>query len=180
MKKLLSIIVLIFVSITLFSQEENEEKINSKSLHFLSKAGVFYKQEGYGLGSENWVNFGVIIVLDIVNNVKFGYVRLRHDRYVGILEPDEIDDCITATEYIKNTFFKSRPSENSRVIYKTKNGIEMRAYYKEERKESGWKVDIYMDEFISDSKETFNQEQFNDFIRMMKKAKTMILEKIAE
>jgi hypothetical protein len=184
MKKVIFVITAIFITSLGFAQEiSDKEKTDSKALEFMSNGSSLIKKEFYDLKSVKGVKCQVLIITNILQNSKMGCLRLEtrytgystSDTYIGTLDYDEIDDCIKSINYIKDNLLISTPSVYTETEYRTRDRIEVGAYYNE--KQSVWKAYVYTKSYTSRSAEYFDASSLASLAEVMEQAKIMIEEK---
>lgn len=182
MKKTLLFLSVLILSISSLAQT-NQEIPSSKStaVEFLNCHGSLIIKEYYNLPKVKGVECQVLILTDIVNGNKLGCLRLTthyssgysSDSYIGTLDYDELDACIKSLQYIKETLLPSTPLIYTEVEYKTKDGVEIGAYFSKDK----WKAYVYTKDYISRSAEFLDTANIDSFIAIMNQAKNLIAER---
>lgn len=185
MKKILLILVFVLISTGVnFAQEKtNNNKSESKTLEFMAKGSSLIKKEFYDLGSVKGVKCQVLIVTNLLQNSKIGCLRLEttytgyytSDTYIGTLDYDEIDDCITSINFIKENILISSPEVYTETEYSTRDNIEIGAFYNFNK--ASWSAYVYTQNYTSRSAEFFDSSSLSTLVNVMIKAKEMISEK---
>lgn len=179
------IIIAMFMVTVGFAQDKaSEDKSESKTLEFLSKGSSLIKKEFFDLGSVKGVKCQVLIVTDLLQNAKLGCLRLEtkyvgystSDTYVGTLDYDEIDDCIKSINYLKDNILTSSPAVYTETEYRTRDDIQIGAYYAENK--SAWTAYVYTKSYTSRSAEFFDATSLTSLVDVMTKAKVLIEEKV--
>lgn len=184
MKKIALFLSVLFISISSFAQAKEEvPSSQSDTVEFFNTQGSLFVKEFYDLTKVNSVECQVLILSDVVNDTKNGYLRLTtygssivKDAYIGTLYYDELDACIEALQYIKDTILPSTPLVYTEVEYETKKGVEFGAYFSKNK----WKACVYTNGDISCSGEFLSADNIDSFISIMNQAKTLIAEKTAK
>lgn len=185
MKKVLLITLAAFMTVAGFAQEKaSDDKSESKTLEFMSRGSSLIKKEFYDLGAVKGVKCQVLIVTNLLQNSKLGCLRLEttytgystSDTYIGTLDYDEIDDCITSINFIRENILPSTPEVYTETEYSTRDNIEVGAYYNE--KKAAWTAYVYTKNYTSRSAEFFDSASLSSLVEIMTKAKEMIAEKI--
>lgn len=187
MKKIALILLTLSISLVSFAQDkEQENKSESKTLEFMSKGGSLIKKEFYDLGSVKGVKCQVLIITDLLSDTKMGCLRLEtrysgssyssSQTYIGTLDYDEIGDCLASIDYIRDNIIPSTPSTYTETTYKTRDNIEVGAYYSD--KSAKWIAYVYTKNYTSRSAEFFDSESLLSLSELMQTAKNMIAEKI--
>lgn len=183
MKKYLIFTLLVaMLSVNAYSQEQQQEKSQSKTVEFLSRYGSFYKKEFFNLQtigkSIDRIEFQVLIITDMKTNSKMGCLRLEKyfgdDSYIGTLDQDELDACIQCIEKIQADIINNNPDTYTEVEYKTRDGVSIGAFWSNESK---WEIYIQTKKYSSRSMTFVNAESIPKIIDNLKKAKEMIVEK---
>lgn len=186
MRKIILTILLVCATISTFAQE-NENKSESKALDFMSASSALMKKESYDLGSVKGVKCQVLIITNVLQNTKIGCLRLEtsyyagnysSDSYIGTLDYDEIEDCISSINYIKDNVLPNKPASYTEIEYSTRDNIEVGAYYN--TKKSSWTAYVYTKSYTSRSAEYFDSTSLSDLVAIMVQAKNMIAEKIQQ
>ncbi|MBE6260706.1 MAG: hypothetical protein E7107_07765 [Prevotella sp.] len=186
MKKILFVVVLLMPMF--LNAQEKEEKSNSKTLEFLAKDGSVLKKEFYDLpevgSSYNRTQNQVLIITDLKSNEKRGCLRIITsyssstsgvNEYIGTLDPDELDAATVSMEKILNEIIPTTPETYTEVVYKTRDGIQIGAFWKEKKKE--WTIYIQTKSYSSRSMSTYKSEELATLIKNLKDAKQLIIEK---
>ncbi|MBE9488097.1 MAG: hypothetical protein IMY73_02835 [Bacteroidetes bacterium] len=189
MKKKALIILMLLISTSLFAQNKetvNIPETNSKSMEFMSKDDSFIKKEFFDKGNIKGLKCQVLILTDINNQNKIGCLKLETscnasygspaNTFIGILDMDEINDCIKSLEYIKDNLLSTSPSIYTEAEFKTRDNLKFGAYYNENKKK--WKAYVYTKGSKSHSAEFFNSSNISSLIDVMNNAKIEIEEKI--
>lgn len=184
MKKYLVLLVTLMLSMTSYAQESKKEfKSESNSVEFLNKSGTFIYKDFFDLPAVKKIEFQVLIMSDFVENTKIGCLRLityykasyGTSTYIGTLDYDEIDACIQCLEKLNNDIINTTPTNYVEVEYRTKDGVEIGAYYNVQK--AKWTAYVYTRSYTRDSAEYINSENIVKIIDNLKKAKAMIDEK---
>lgn len=185
MKKYLFVILSMIISITSMAQDESVgNKSESKTIEFMSQGSSLIKKEYYDLGKVKGVKCQVLIITNLLNNAKLGCLRLEtkyqgyssSETYVGTLDYDEIDDCLNSINYIRENILTNTPSVYTETEYRTRDNIEVGAYYSESK--SSWTAYVYTKNYTNRSVEFFDSESLSSLAEIMQNAKTIITEKI--
>lgn len=185
MKKVLLLLSVLFFSISVFAQaKEDVPASKSTTIEFLNSQGSLIIKEFYDLPKVKGVECQVLIATDVVNGSKLGCLRLittysssySSDTYIGTLDYDELDACVKSLQYIKDTLIPSTPLVYTEVEYKTKDGVELGAYYSKNK----WKAYVYTKDYTSRSAEYLDASNIDAFISVMNQAKNLISEKMAK
>ena len=185
MNKVLLFVLAAFVTVAGYAQTKaSEDKSESKTLEFMAQGSSLIKKEFYDLETVKGVKCQVLIVTNLLQNTKLGCLRLEttytgystSDTYIGTLDYDEIDDCITSINYIKENILPSVPETYTETAYSTRDKIQVGAYYNE--KKLAWTAYVYTKSYTSRSAEFFDSASLTSLVEVMTKAKEMIAEKI--
>ena len=185
MKKLVLFLSVLFLSVGIFAQEKEEIPTSkSTTVEFLNSQGSFIIKEFYDLPKVKGVECQVLIATDVVNGSKLGCLRLTthysssysSDSYIGTLDYDELDACVKSLQYIKDTLIPSTPLVYTEVEYKTKDGVELGAFFSKNK----WKAYVYTKNYTSRSAEFLDVTNIDAFISVMNQAKNLIAEKMAK
>lgn len=184
-KTLLTILLMVFSVSYSFAQDQAKNEApesKSKAANFLKADGAFLLKEFYALQAIKGVECEVFVMTDIITGQKMGCLRLikkysssySEDTYIGLLDSDELDDCIRCMEYIKNTLLPSTPEVYTEVEYKTNDGVKLGAYFTSKKE---WRAFIYTEGYTSRSAAFLAPEDIDSFINVFKQAKLLIQEK---
>lgn len=188
MKKITIFFTLLLCSFLSFAQSEKgaEEQSKSKALEFLAKDGSFKLKEFYDLGSVKGVKCEVLIITDVVDNIKVGCLRVEtshyvsysygSDTYIGTLDYDELDACIKSIKYIQETLLPSTPEVYTESEYRTRDNVKVGAYFDKDK--SKWTAFMYTKGYTSKSAAFFDSSSLTELCDLMQKAKEMIAEKV--
>lgn len=185
MKKIVLTLCVVCIAIASFAQE-HENKSESKALDFMSAGSALMKKEFYDLGAVKGVKCQVLIITNVLQNTKIGCLRLEtsyvgnytSDSYIGTLDYDEIEDCISSINYIKDNVLPNKPVTYAEIEYSTRDRIKVGAFYN--NKKSSWTAYVYTKSYTSRSAEYFDSTSLSDLVAIMVQAKNMIAEKIQQ
>ena len=138
MKKLLSILIVLFIATGAYAQSHTSES-SSKTLQFLEAGGSFMVKEFYDLATVKGVDCKVLIITDAVSEKKIGCMRLETkdyssatrstEAYVGTLDSDELDACIQSLSYMKDSLLPSPRETYTEAEYRTRDKVTIGAYF---------------------------------------------------
>ena len=178
-------IVLLFCSYLAFSQQKQsaEPESASRTLEFMKKDGTLIQREFYPLGKVKGVDCEVLIITDIISKKKMGCLRLTTefpssystDSYIGTLDYDEIAACIKSIDYINENLIETTPPAYTEIEYKTRDKVEVGAYYSE--KKNTWSAYVKTKSYTSKSMEFFAASDLQQLASIMGQAKSIIEEK---
>lgn len=188
MKKYLFFTLLVaMLSLNAYSQEQQKEKSQSKTIEFLSRDGSFFKKEFYDLqtigSSYDKIECQVLIITDMKTNSKMGCLRMTttypssgsNDSYIGTLDQDEIDACIMCLEKIQSDIITSAPNTYTEAEYKTRDGVSIGTFWRKQKSE--WAIYVQTKSYTSRSMSSIKPEHISLLIKVLKDAKAMIVEK---
>ena len=184
MKKILFALVMLLIGGTAFAQEKQNatEESNSKTLEFMKKDGTLIQREFYPLGKVKGVECEVLVITDLISKKKIGCMRLKtsysssysSDTYIGTLDYDEIDACIKSINYINTSVINSKPEMYTEVEYKTRDKVEVGAFYQENK--SNWRAYVQTKSYTNRSMEFFAASELTELASKMTQAKAIIEE----
>ena len=184
-KKLLIIIAAMIVDFCPLNAQQKEKESESITLKFMESSGSFLVKEFYDLGTIKGVACKVLIITDIVSNKKIGCMRIETsyrssynstpDTYIGTLDADELDACISSLRYLKDKIIPQNAKTYTEAQYKSRDNVEIGAYFSDVKRK--WTAYVQTKSYTSRSMEFFEAENLDALSLTMKKAKEMILEK---
>lgn len=184
MKHLFTFLLAILLCIPVWAQDDEgkEEKSSSKTLEFMSTDGTFLLKEYIDLGKVKGVKCEVAIITDVVSGKKMGCMRLEtkevgsYSTYIGTLDYDELDACVQSINYIIETILPSTPENYTELEYKTRDGVKVGAFYRENTnlRKKQWSAYIYTKGYTSRSAAFFDSENLAELRDKMLKAKEII------
>lgn len=177
------------------------EKSSSKTVEFLSNNSIFIKKEFYDLPDigrgANKIESEVVILTDLTTNKKIGCVRLNtrsnlkspnyrrlgffRDRYTGVIDYEELDDCIGCLETIQSEISETTPETYTELIYSSFDGVKLGAYSDLEYGYSTkwtWTTFVKTNEFYIESNAIVKEKDFPQLIQILRDAKGFISSKI--
>lgn len=187
MKKILMVTLLTLLCGFSYAQEKKDasQESSSKTLEFMKKDGTLLQREFYQLGKVNGVECEVLIITDVISKKKMGCLRLKtryfssssfsSDTYIGILDYDEIDACMKSITFINESVITTTPTAYTEVEYKTRDRVEVGAFYQE--KLSTWKAYVQTKSYTDKSMAFFAASDLSQLLTFMGQAKTLIDEK---
>ena len=173
---------------TLFSevygQEAETTKTDSKTIEFMAKDGTLLQRDFYELGKVSSVDCQVLVITDCISNQKVGCMRLKtynytkysSDSYIGTLDYDELEACIKSIRYIKDNLLNTVPERYTEVSYKTRDKVEVGAYYSVDKKK--WTVYVQTKSYTSKSIEFLSTDNMRTLLEKMEQAKEIIADKV--
>lgn len=190
MKKSVKLIclLLLFTSSHLIAQTIEKEQSKSKTVEFSKKSGAFLKKEFQELGSFSNIKFTNIYFTDILTNEKASALKvetsyysssLGSTEYSGTLDPDELDACLKCLNHIKTNCIGTTPELYTEMIYKTRDGLSIGAYYSiEDNKKQQWVVFIQPESYTYKSLKAIKEEDLGKIISVIEQSKqTLLLKK---
>lgn len=179
MKKILFALVMLLIGGTAFAQEKQNatEELNSKTLEFLEKDGTLIRKEFYPLGKVGITEYEVLVITDLISNKKIGCMRLKtsfvtsysSNTNIGTIDYDEIEDCIKSINYIHTSITNSKPEMYTEFEYKTRDNVEIGAFYQENK--SNWRA------YVQTKSVSFAASELTELASKMTQAKAIIEEK---
>ena len=173
-----------------FAQDQSGkdgQESKSKAVEILNSNGSFLLKEFFDLGKIKGVENEVCIVTNVVTGHKIGLLRLETsykslssssaETFTGVLDFDELDDCIMCFEYIKNTLLPSTPEVYTEARYKTADGVELGAYSDIDKGGKEWKVYVKTKSYTYRSIAFLSSDNIDALIAVFKQAKSLIEEK---
>lgn len=156
MKKILLFVLSVMVCAVSFAQTEEKDEVTtsaSKTLQFMKKDGSFIKRETIALPNAGPIKCEVLVLTDILNGSKLACMRLIVERYVsatygtdtyiGTLDSDEIDAVIQCISHMIDSEFNTTPELYTEIAYKSRDGIQVGAYYSPSDKKAKWSPFVY-------------------------------------
>lgn len=183
MKKVFLLLAAALISVGALAQNKADEGSSSKSINFMSKDGVLLQKEFYDFPKIKGISFQVLIITDIIQNSKVGCLRIEtkyysnytSDTYIGTLDADELGAAIKSLEYIKTNVITSTPGTYTEMTYQTRDKAEIGAFY---NNKGNWVIYVKPKSYQNRSLETINESELESVIQTLKKAQTLISEKI--
>lgn len=135
-----------------YAQTEEDATPKSKTLAFMAKDGSFFKRETINLPSAGPVKCEVLVITDVKTNDKIACLRLiteyyisggNTDSYIGTLDSDEIDAVIQCIDHLQTEEFPSQTDLYTEVTYKSRDGIQIGAYFSPDAKKKEWQPFVY-------------------------------------
>lgn len=134
-----------------YAQTDEDAEPKSKTLAFLAKDGSFFKRETINLPSAGPIKCEVLVITDILSNAKIACLRLiteyymssGNDTYIGTLDSDEIDAVIQCFDHLQTIEFPSTTDLYTEVTYKSRDGIQIGAYFSPTDKKPEWNPFVY-------------------------------------
>lgn len=181
--------VFILAIVTLFaasmSYAQQKEESASTTLQFMKSSGSFLLKEFYDLAVIKGVTCKVLIITDVVSNKKMGCMRLETkylssysdspDIYIGTLDADELDACISSLTYLKENILSKEAETYTEAQYTSRDNVEIGAYFNDSKKK--WTAYVQTKSYTSNSMKFFEADNLDALAAEMQKAKEMILEK---
>ena len=185
MKKMLLIALLTVLCGVSYAQEKKDasQESSSKTLEFMKKDGTLIQREFYPLGKVKGVECEVLIITDVISKKKMGCLRLKtkysssysSDTYIGTLDFDEMDACMKSISFINESVITTTPSAYTEVEYKTRDRVEVGAFYQE--RSSSWRAYVQTKSYTNNSMEFFAASELTQLLSIMEQAKRLIEEK---
>ena len=189
MKKAILTVLLALLAVPYsFAQDQSGkdgQESKSKAVEVLNSNGSFLLKEFFDLGKIKGVENEVCIVTNVVTGYKIGLLRLETsykslssssaETFTGVLDFDELDDCIMCFEYIKNTLLPSTSEVYTEARYKTADGVELGAYFNVDKKK--WEVYVKTKSYTYRSAAYLSSDNIDALIAVFKQAKSLIEEK---
>lgn len=184
-KSILLAIAAIFLACTTSFAQQKEEESASTTLQFMKSSGSFLVKEFYDLAVITGVTCKVLIITDVLTNKKIGCMRLETeyrssysgspDTYVGTLDLDELDACISSLTYLKDNILSKDAETYTEAQYTSRDKVEIGAYFNETKKK--WTAYVQTKSYTTRSMEFFEAANLDALAAEMQKAKDMIFEK---
>lgn len=184
MKRLLSILTVLFIATGAYAQSHTSES-SSKTLQFLEAGGSFMVKEFYDLATVKGVDCKVLIITDAVSEKKIGCMRLETkdyssatrstETYVGTLDSDELDACIQSLSYMKDSLLPSPRETYTEAEYRTRDKVTIGAYFDTHKQE--WTAYVLTKSYTSRSMKFFDAESLELLKEEMVKARDLIASK---
>lgn len=190
MKKPLALLVTLFLSQLLFSQElVRDYKTTSSAGKFIETKGLILKIEHYKNYVITGVNFGLetIIYPGIITDVRSGekraYVKVRSSYkemlYESVIDFDEIPACIEALEYIIEIETNNKPSNYTDVFFKTKDELEIGARTLVFGQEFSWKTSIAHMKYVRTPSFEISIKKLPKVVEALKESMALLEEKMS-
>lgn len=180
MKKILLSAALILSVLTINAQETLENtNSTSKAIEFSKKDGIFLKKEQEEIGTIDKINFTNIYLENVLTKEKTLALKLQSSMYTsagmmeysGTLDSDELDACIQSLTYIKESCIGTVPELYTEMIYRTRDGVKIGAYYDVTNKKNQWTIFIQTSTMTYRSLNTIKEENLQKVIDLFIEAK---------
>lgn len=195
MKRLVILLVLTLTSMPVYAQDNVfSELISTSTAREFLLSKKFKTKEYYELGRAKDLIFNALIITDVLSGEKMGCVQLVMEpsivvlnRYPdrGVLDFDELDDCISYLDYVIDKLLPTAPDFHKEAVYRSRDNVTFCTAYinNTNLRKKVWALTFgtysNKDEFVSDSINNYYDEnyikQFRDFLV---KAKALIADKL--
>lgn len=195
MKRLVILFVLALTSMPVYAQDNVVSELISTSTareFLLSKK--FKTKEYYELGRAKDLIFNALIITDVLSGEKVGCVQLVMEpsivvlsRYPdrGVLDFDELDDCISYLDYVIDNLLPTAPTFHKEAVYRSRDNVTFCTAYinNTNLRKKVWALTLgtfsNKDEFISDSINNYYDEKYiKQFRDILVNAKALIADKL--
>ena len=193
MNKVIVLLLTLFISQSLFSQElQQDYKTASNAGKFIETQGSILKVESYTdyVISSGLISGTVEIIPGMITNIRNGektsyiivnsYYQDSHSViYTSYIDFDEIPACIEALEYIINTETTSIPSNYTRVFFKTRDQLEIGAQiYVTGYNERSWKTSITHMKYVRKPSFEISIKKLPKIVEALKESMALLEEKL--
>lgn len=158
---------------------------NSKTVELLKKEGVLLKKDFYDIEKVGGASFQTIIITDVSTGEKTGALRIITSdaslTYIGTLDFDELDGCISSLEYIKNNILTNKFDNYMECEYNTRDGVSFGVYCRNSnisKYEKVWGLYIQTKSYTDRSFVSFKVNKLDDIIVCLKKAYSNLKENL--
>lgn len=157
-----------------------EEKTKSTAVEFMQQEGTLILKEIYPESRIGGVTFRVLIIKDVIYGKKVGCLRVEttnsskysSDRFVGILDSDELSACIQSLRYIKTNLIEEKPTIYTECVYLSRDDVQFGAYYNEAT--NNWIISISPKSYNSNSMETIGVNRLDELISIMENSQELL------
>lgn len=187
MKKVIKLVCLLVLFYSSFATAQNTEKEQSKSktVEFSKKSGAFLKKEFQELGSFSEIKFTNVYFTDVLTNEKASALKIETSHYssglglseyTGSLDPDELDACLKCLIHIKNNCIGTIPELYTEMIYRTRDGLSIGAFYSvTDNKKNQWVVFIQPESYTYKSLQSIKEGDLDKIINVIENSKEILL-----
>ncbi len=154
----------------------------------------FKTKEYYELGRAKDLIFNALIITDVLSGEKIGCVQLVMEpsivvlsRYPdrGVLDFDELDDCISYLDYVIDNLLPTAPAFHKEAVYRSRDNVTFCAanIFNTNLRTKVWALTLgtysNKSEFVSDPiNNYFDEKYIKQFRDILVKAKEVISEKL--
>lgn len=184
MKKILLLMMTALMCLTIKAQD-TIPNTKSKTVELLGKEGVLLKKDYHDIGKVGNVSFQTIIITDISTEEKTGALRIITSdaslTYIGTLDSDEMEGCISSLEYIKNNIISNAYDNYMECEYKTRDGVSFGVYCRNSninKNDKVWGLYIQTKSYTNRSFASMKVNRIADIIEYLKKAHSNLQENL--
>ncbi len=178
MKKLLFILISIFIVNMSYGQATSKEKELSNAEKFSSKAGTLIQKEFLDVGTIKKAEIKVIHYTDLISSETVSAVRFEYevassyssDTKIASLDADEIDGLIKSIRMMQEKVFVLTPANYTEVTYKSRGGFEAGCYWSK----GDWATYLKLEKYDGKSYVFLKKSDFPELLTLLEKAKTML------
>lgn len=175
MKKVL-LPILIVTSLTVYSQETNKDKEQTKSEKFSQRSGTLLQKDFIDLGQVSGIDVKILKITDLNDNesntsVRFEY-RTYADIFINAIDKDEVDGLIISIKNLLNLVSKTTPTNYTEVTYFSRGGFTLGIYF--ETQKSKWKSFLKIDKNNSKSTIILTETDLQNLLSLLEKTKERI------
>ncbi len=174
MRKMITVIMISFVGITSFGQQNNEKEL-SNAEQFSSKSGTLIQKVFYTIGTVKKCELQVIEYTDLISNTKQKALKLSYDVVSGystdtktaVLDTDEIDGLMKSIKMMQEKVMLIVPVEYTEVSFKSRGGFEAGCFVSK----GAWSSYLKLEKFDGKSYVWIDKDDLTTFYDLLSQAK---------
>jgi hypothetical protein len=173
MKKAIILLVIAFISFSVYSQSKDKELSNAEV--FSAKAGALMQKEFVDIGNLKKCKIQVVYFTDLISNTKQSALRFEYevastyssDTKMATLDPDEVDGLMKSIKLMQDKIIPTNPINYTEVYYRTRGGFEGGCF----KSKDSWSTYLKLQKFDSKSYVFLNIDDLATLYTYLEQAK---------
>ena len=174
MKKMITVLMISFVGITSFGQQNNEKEL-SNAEQFSAKSGTLIQKVFYTIGTIKKCELQVIEYTDLISNTKQKALKLSYDvvssystdTKTAVLDTDEIDGLMKSIKLMQEKVMLTVPTEYTEVSFKSRGGFEAGCFVSK----GAWSSYLKLEKYDGKSYVWIDKDDLTTFYDLLSQAK---------